>query len=170
MGCSPGDGGCYSEEKPPHQVTVRPFRIGRYEVTQGQWQAVMGANPSSFKGDDRPVENVSWDDVQTFLKRLNAQTDGTPYRLPTEAEWEYAARARVTTAYWWGTEIGSGKANCDGCGSQWDNQETAPVGSFKANPFGLYDTVGNVWEWVQDCYHDSYQGAPTDGSEWLDFC
>jgi formylglycine-generating enzyme required for sulfatase activity len=166
MGCSPGDSDCASDEKPPHRVRITPFRMGKYEVTQAQWQAVMGENPSRFKGEDRPVEQVSWDDIQAFLKRLNAGNPGKPYRLPSEAEWEYAARAGTTTPYWWGKDLGKGNANCDGCGSRWDNKETAPVGSFKPNPFGLYDTAGNVWEWVQDRWHNTYTGAPTDGSAW----
>ena len=91
---------------------------------------------------------------------------GKPYRLLTEAEWEYAARAGSTTAYFWGDEIGKDNANCNGCGSQWDGRQTSPVGSFKPNAFGLYDMAGNVWQWVQDCYHDNYNGAPTDGSAW----
>jgi formylglycine-generating enzyme required for sulfatase activity len=91
---------------------------------------------------------------------------GKPYRLLTEAEWEYAARAGTTTAYFWGDEIGKGNANCNGCGSEWDARKTSPVGSFKPNKFGLYDMAGNVWQWVQDCYHDDYKGAPTDGSAW----
>ena len=169
MGCSPGDNSCYGDEK-PHQVKIKSFRMGKYEVTQAQWQAVMDANPARFQGDDRPVENVSWNDIQDFLKRLNAGNTGKPYRLPTEAEWEYTARAGTKTPYWWGRDIGKGHANCDGCGSRWDNKETAPVGSFPANPFGLYDTVGNVWEWVADCWHGGYQGAPTDGSAWRDNC
>jgi len=170
MGCSPGDNECYGDEKPPHRVKVKSFRIGKYEVTQAQWQAVIGENPARFKGDDRPVETVSWGDIQDFLKRLNAGNTGKPYRLPTEAEWEYAARAGTETRYWWGRDIGTGNANCASCGSRWDNKETAPVGSFPANPFGLYDTAGNVWEWVADCWHGGYQGAPADGSEWRDNC
>ena len=175
MGCSPGDGQCGGEEKPAHPVQVRAFRMGKYEVTQAQWRAVMdGVNPSKFKGDDRPVENVSWGDIQGFLKRLNAGNLGIPYRLPTEAEWEYAARGGTQGPYWWGKDIGKGKANCDGCGSQWDSQwdrrQTAPVGSFPANPFGLYDTAGNVWESVADCWHGDYKGAPADGSEWQAAC
>ena len=168
MGCSPGDGQCESDEKEPHQVVDKPFRIGRYEVTQAQWQAVMNDQPNSarFKGDERPVEQVSWNDIQTFLGRLNAKGGGKPYRLPSETEWEYAARAKTPTPYWWGKDLGKGNANCGGCGSQWGNKETAPVGSLKPNAFGLYDTVGNVREWVQDCYHDSYKGAPSDGSVW----
>jgi formylglycine-generating enzyme required for sulfatase activity len=91
---------------------------------------------------------------------------GKPYRLLTEAEWEYAARAGTTTAYYWGDEIGNGNANCSLCGSQWDNKQPAPVGSFAANAFGLYDMAGNVNQWMQDCFHDSYDGVPTDGSAW----
>jgi formylglycine-generating enzyme required for sulfatase activity len=100
-----------------------------------------------------------------YAKWLTAQT-GNRYRLPTEAEWEYAARGGTETVYWWGNEMKSGMANCAGCGSQWDEKLTAPVGSFLPNPFGLYDTAGNVWEWVEDCDHEDYKGAPTDGSAW----
>jgi formylglycine-generating enzyme required for sulfatase activity len=113
----------------------------------------------------RPVINVSWHDAVAYCVWLSEQA-GRQYRLPTEAEWEYAARAGTQTRYWWGNEIGEGNANCDGCGSQWDNRQTAPVGSFKPNPFGLYDTAGNVMEWVQDGWHTDYRGAPADGSEW----
>ncbi|MDQ6979805.1 MAG: formylglycine-generating enzyme family protein, partial [Mariprofundaceae bacterium] len=120
------------------------------------------SDPSNFKGDNRPVEQVSWDDVQRYLKKL-----GRAYRLPSEAEWEYAARAHATTAYSWGNAIGKNRANCDGCGSQWDDTTTAPVGSFSANDFGLYDMHGNVWEWNADCWHGSYAGAPSDGAVWL---
>ncbi len=170
MGCSPGDGDCSEDEKPPHRVKVKAFRMGQYEVTQAQWRAVMGVNPSRFQGDDRPVETVSWDDIQTFLQRLNAGHAGPPYRLPSEAEWEYAARAGIQTPYWWGKDLGADHANCYGCGGRWDKQETAPVGSFPANPFGLHDTAGNVWEWVADCWHETYRGAPADGSAWLNNC
>jgi formylglycine-generating enzyme required for sulfatase activity len=92
---------------------------------------------------------------------------GKPYRLLTETEWEYAARAGSTTAFYWGDTIGKGNANCDGCGGGWDNQQTSPAGSFKPNSFGLYDMAGNVWQWVEDCYHADYNGAPTDGSAWI---
>lgn len=170
MGCSPGNGHCDSDERPAHQVKIKPLRMGKYEVTQGQWRAVMGSNPSKFTGDERPVEQVSWDDIQTFLQRLNAGNPGKPYRLPSEAEWEYAARAGTNTPYWWGDQSGQGHANCAGCGSRWDNKETAPVGSFPANAFGLYDTAGNVCEWVQDCWHDTYQGSSSDGKEWRGTC
>lgn len=107
--------------------------------------------------------NVSWDDAQKFVAWLSKKT-GKTYRLLAEAEWEYAARAGSNTAYSWGNEIGNGLANCDGCGSQWDNKQTAPVGSFAANQFGLQDMHGNVWEWVQDCSFGNYEGAPTDGA------
>ena len=120
----------------------------------------------------RPVINVSWQAAVEYTKWLSEQT-GKRYRLPTEAEWEYAARGGEETAYWWGKDWVKGMANCskaylytnDDCGSQWD-KKTAPVGSFKPNPFGLYDTAGNVWEWVEDCWHENYSGAPKDGSAW----
>jgi formylglycine-generating enzyme required for sulfatase activity len=113
-----------------------------------------------------PVINISWDDAQQYAAWLCMMTD-RPYRLLTEAEWEYAARAGSTTAYFWGDEIGKGNANCNGCGSQWDNRQTSPVESFKPNAFGLYDMAGNVWQWVEDCRHEDYNnGAPIDGSAW----
>ncbi len=115
---------------------------------------------------DQPVINVSFHDAHAYARWLVNKT-GKKYRLPTEAEWEFAARASTTTAYWWGDVIGQANAVCNDCGSQWDAQQTAPVGSFKSNPFGVYDTAGNVWEWTQDCWHDDYTGAPTDGSAWL---
>ena len=106
--------------------------------------------------------NVSWDDAQSYVAWLSRMT-GKTYRLLSEAEYEYAARAGTQTVYPWGDDIGKNNANCDGCGSRWDGKQTAPVGSFAANAFGLYDMVGNVWEWAEDCYHDSYNGAPADG-------
>ena len=116
---------------------------------------------------NRPVIHVSWEDAQLFLAWLNGKTSGG-YRLPSEAEWEYAVRAGSKTKYSWGDAIGSNRANCAGCGSRWDNKKTAPVGSFPANAWGLHDMHGNVMEWVEDCWNDSYEGAPTDGSVWMD--
>jgi formylglycine-generating enzyme required for sulfatase activity len=113
----------------------------------------------------RPAINVSWHDAQTYVKWLFRIT-GKQYRLLSGAEYEYAARAGTRTAYPWGDEIGKGEANCNGCGSKWDGKLTAPVGSFAANSFGLYDMVGNVWEWTDDCWNPSYQDAPADGSPW----
>ena len=156
-------------ERPVHAVAIlNAYAIGRTEVTQEQWRAVTGSNPSHFSscGDNCPVENVSWDDVQGFLAKLNAKT-GKQYRLPTEAEWEYVARAATTTHYSWGDDVGTNHANCDGCGSQWDNRSTAPVASFPPNAFGVYDMHGNVSEWVGDCWNDNYDGAPDDGGAWV---
>ena len=157
------------DEQPVRLVRIRQgLWLGKHEVTQAEWQRVMGSNPSRFAecGPTCPVERVSWNDAQEFIGRLNARGGGNRYRLPSEAEWEYAARAGTTTAYWWGNEIGDNRANCAGCGSQWDDESTAPGGSFAANAWGLHDVHGNVWEWVQDCWHDSYEGAPGDGSAW----
>ena len=115
--------------------------------------------------DTKPVIEITWDDAQQYVAWLSNMT-GRPYRLLAEAEWEYSARAGTTTAYFWGAEIGKGNAYCIGCDGDRDNQETSPIGSFKPNAFGLYDMAGNVWEWVEDCYHDNYDGAPIDGSAW----
>ena len=114
----------------------------------------------------RWVINVSWEDAQQYVKWISAKTRAQ-YRLPTEAEWEYAARAGSETKYSWGNSIGKNKANCHDCGSRWDGSKTAPVSSFAVNASGLYDMHGNVWEWTQDCWNRSYQGAPSDGSAWL---
>ena len=153
--------------QPVHEVSVRSFRMMTTEVTQAQWEAVMGTNPSNYPrcGPHCPVEQVSWNDVQAFIAQLNTQT-GENYRLPTEAEWEYAARAGTTTNYWWGDEPGSGNVNC------WEGEcdelgyMPMAVGSFAPNLWGLYNTAGNVSEWVQDCWHRSYVGGPVDGSSW----
>jgi formylglycine-generating enzyme required for sulfatase activity len=165
-------GGGDDDEKPVHTVQIKSFSMSKYEITQAQWRAVMGKKPSHYKGNDLPVENASWHDVQEFIQKLNAKT-GKQYRLPSEAEWEYAARAKTTTKYWWGNEASHDYANygTDICCAghiegkdQWKN--TSPVGSFSANAFGLHDMHGNVWEWVQDCWHGDYKNAPTDGSVW----
>ena len=124
---------------------------------------------SGFGRGNRPVVNVNWEDARQYVAWLTRMT-GKPYRLLSELEWEYAARAGTSTRYFWGDEIGKGNANCIGCGSKWDGRMTSPVGSFKPNPFGVYDAYGNVWQWVEDCHHDSYDGAPTDGSAWVENC
>jgi formylglycine-generating enzyme required for sulfatase activity len=170
MGDLNGGGG--SDEKPVHRVTIpRPFAVGKYEVTQAEWRAVMGSNPSRFKGGRNPVEKVSWDDAQDFVRRLGTKT-GKQYRLLTEAEWEYAARAGTTTPFHFGATISTDRANYDGNYTYGGGRKgvyrkkTVPVGSFPANAFGLHDMHGNVWEWVEDCWHGSYSGAPTNGSAW----
>ncbi len=167
------DSDAYKSELPRHRVIIaKGFALGRYPVTFDEYDRFARATDCELPSDqdwgrgNRPVINVSWDDATAYTEWLSTQT-GKRYRLPTEAEWEYAARAGTETRYWWGNEIGRNKANCDGCGSQWDNQMTAPVGSFEANPFGLYDTAGNVLEWVEDCWHGSYKGAPDDGTAWI---
>ncbi len=166
-------GGGDKDELPVRTVRIQnPFAIGRYEATFGEYDQFTKATNRQFASDQawgrgrRPVIFVSWQDAVEYAKWLSLQS-GKPYRLPTEAEWEYAARAGNPTAYWWGKDWVRGMANCSGsgCGSQW-GKKTAPVGSFKPNPFGLYDTAGNVWEWVEECWHDNYSGAPTDGSAW----
>ena len=165
MGCSEGAKPveCSADEKPRHTVQVtKAFEIGKTEVTQGQWQAVMGSNPSRYKGDTLPVEQVSFEDVQAFLSKLNARNDGFVYRLPTEAEWEYAARAGTTDQF-----AGANVANSLGRRSPADDwawynvEKTQPVASKKPNAWGLYDMRGNVAEWVQDWYDSkSYSKSP----------
>lgn len=158
MGSANGE----TDERPVHTVRIsRPFYLGKYEVTQAQWQAVMGKNPSYFTGDDtRPVEQVSWEDVQQFIGKLNAKEGVALYRLPTEAEWEYAARAGTTTAYSFGEDP---KQLPD---YAWYDRNlvgtTHPVGQRQPNPWGLYDLYGNVWEWVQDWYGDYAAATVTD--------
>jgi formylglycine-generating enzyme required for sulfatase activity len=159
------------EEQPVHEVHIRrPFAVSRYEITFDQYDEFSKTTGRDLADDEgwgrgrRPVVRVSWNEAVAYAKWISQQT-GKHYRLPTEAEWEYAARAGTETVYWWGNEIKKAFANCIGCESRWDRQ-TAPVGSFKPNPFGLYDTAGNVMEWVQDCWHESYRGAPSDGSVW----
>lgn len=148
------------DESPQHQVKVPGFFMGKYEITQVQYQAIMSNNPSYFKGEKRPVEQVSWDDAVEFCKKLSQKT-GKTYRLPSEAEWEYACRAGTKTPFYFGETITTELVNFDG------GKETKPVGSFPANGFGLYDMHGNVYEWCQDYWHNNYNGSPTDGSAWL---
>jgi formylglycine-generating enzyme required for sulfatase activity len=117
---------------------------------------------------------VSWADAQAYVAWLNRKVpgkisaaDGGPHRLPSEAEWEYAARADTHTVRWWGDVIGSGNADCEGCGSQWDDRQPAPVGSFSPNPFGLFEILGSAWQWTEDCWNKTYDGAPVDGTTWM---
>ncbi len=159
-------------EQPVHQVTVQPFYLGKYPITQAQWEAVMGNNPSDFKGAKRPVEKVNWDDAMKFCHKLSEKT-GKTYRLPAEAEWEYACRAETTTPFYFGDTITPDLVNYDGnnlYGSAPQGllyrQQTTDVGSFPPNSFGLYDMHGNVLEWCSDKWHGNYSGAPTDGSSW----
>jgi formylglycine-generating enzyme required for sulfatase activity len=165
-------GGGDKDEVPVHMVNIqKPFAIGRYEVTFDEYDQFAKAANRQLPSDAgwgrgrRPVIRVSWPDAVEYAKWLSGET-GKRYRLPTEAEWEFAARGGKETAYWWGKDLVKGMANCNGCGSQWDGKQTAPVGSFKPNPFGLDDTAGNAWEWVEDCWYDSYNGAPANGSAW----
>jgi formylglycine-generating enzyme required for sulfatase activity len=148
-------------------VQIQSFAIGKYEVTQEQWFAVMGTNPSAIKGRTLPVEQVSWDDIQQFIAKLNQKT-GQKYRLPSEAEWEYAARAG-TTAEWSHGNDESKLGNYAWYGRT-SGGNTQAVGQKLPNAFGLYDMHGNVWEWTQDCWHETYAGAPTDGNAWTTGC
>jgi formylglycine-generating enzyme required for sulfatase activity len=177
-------------------VLQNAIAFGRFEVTRGEFERFAketGYTTDAEKGKgcsrrtnqpstnwrsvgfyqdaSHPVVCVSWNDARAYADWLSAET-GEPYRFPTEAEWEYAARATKTTRFWWGDEVNEKDttwANCDGCGgTEWDGKKTAPVGQFPANEFGLHDTSGNVSEWVQDCWHVSYEGAPGDASPWLE--
>ncbi|NEP15477.1 MAG: formylglycine-generating enzyme family protein [Leptolyngbya sp. SIO4C1] len=193
MGSPKGERGHRKAEGPQHSVTiVQPFFMGKYPVTQAQWRAVaalpqvkrdLNADPSNFKGDNRPVEQITWYDAVEFCQRLEKATD-RPYRLPTEAEWEYACRAGTTTPFHFGQSITTDLTNYRG--TDWEiggttlsgaygdgphgefREETTDVGSFEAaNTFGLYDMHGNVWEWCEDHWHGTYEGAPEDGSAWI---
>jgi formylglycine-generating enzyme required for sulfatase activity len=172
MGSPENESDREANEGPPHEVTVaKPFAVSKFEVTFEEWDACVAAAacprvPDSWGRGEMPVINVSWRDAKQYVGWLS-QLTGKEYRLLTESEWEYAARAGANTRYSWGDDPGMGNANCDGCGSRWDLQQTAPVGSFKPNALGLYDMHGNVWEWVEDSWHENYEGAPTDGSAWL---
>lgn len=159
-------------EGPQHKVTVPSFFLGKYQVTQTQWEAIMESNPSRFKGANRPVEQVSWNEAVEFCQKLS-QKSGKKYRLPSEAEWEYACRARTTTPFYFGETITPKIANYDGTSTYSSGpkgeyrKQTTEVGTFPPNAFGLYDMHGNVWEWCQDHWHYNYKGAPTNGSAWI---
>jgi formylglycine-generating enzyme required for sulfatase activity len=169
-------------ERPQHRVTVSSFYMGRYPITQSQWKAIaatakididLETNPSEFTGDELPVEQVNWYEATEFCKRLSRETK-QEYRLPSEAEWEYACRAGTTTPFYFGETITGELANYDASNTYAGEakgeyrQQTTPVGQFSPNAFGLYDMHGNVWEWCADNWHDNYDGAPTDGSAWIE--
>jgi len=154
-------------ESPVHKVTIQnSFYMGKSSVTQKQWKKIMGNNPSHFKGEDRPVEMVSWNDAQKFVKKLNEKESTDKYRLPSEAEWEYACRAGTRTRYSFGD--GESKLNEYAWYAENSGSKTHSIGQKKPNPRGLYDMHGNVWEWVQDKWHENYNDSPSDGSIWED--
>ena len=202
MGSSAQESGRYDSEDPQHEVTIKAFALGKYDVTSEEFQTFLkqtGYRPAScnpilnmgwgspegghagspYRGDlpRWPAVCLDWRDAERYIDWLNdkvgaerpavARATGR-YRLPTEAEWEYAARGGTKTTRWWGDAIGSGNANCNGCGSQWDNRLFADVDSFAPNPFGLYGMLGNAWQWTADCWHPNYAGAPLDGSAWTE--
>lgn len=157
-------------ERPIRKVTVKPFAMGKYPVTVREWNACAAAKACGFTAsgkDDVPVTNVSWSDAKQYVAWL-AEGTKKAYRLPSEAEWEYAARGGTQSRYWWGDQIQSGNAGCKDCGGgDGAAEQPVKVGSFKPNPFGLYDMGGSVDQWVEDCWHKNYQGAPSDGSPWI---
>ncbi|MFN5871194.1 MAG: SUMF1/EgtB/PvdO family nonheme iron enzyme [Aphanizomenon sp.] len=161
----------FSDESPQHEVTVPGFFIGKYQLTQLQYQTIMGTNPSYFKGDNRPVEGVGWEDAVKFCQKLNHRTLGN-YRLPSEAEWEYACRAGTKTPFHFGDNVTTDLVNYNGnypypsAPKGKYREQTTDVGIFPPNAFGLYDMHGNVWEWCEDERHENYINAPTDGSSW----
>ncbi|QSV74244.1 MAG: formylglycine-generating enzyme family protein [Aphanizomenon flos-aquae KM1D3_PB] len=171
MGSTPDETGRQKSEGPERIVNVPAFFMGKFEVTQEQYQQIIGKNPSGFQGKKRPVERVSWDDAIEFCKKLSQKT-GRTYRLPSEAEWEYACRAGTTMPFYFGETITTDLVNYDGDGNYGaapngkNRGETTNVGSFPPNAFGLYDMHGNVWEWCQDDWHDNYENAPNDGGVW----
>jgi formylglycine-generating enzyme required for sulfatase activity len=195
MGSPAGEVGRFDTEGPRHNVMVPAFALGVYDVTDDEFLAFLRETgyqpdpcdkllglawrsprrgiaypPGSGESPRQPAVCLNWYDAQAYIGWLNKKVGGDahgPYRLPSESEWEYAARAGTTTARWWGNPIGKNNANCNGCGSQWDNDLFAPSGTFGPNPFGLYDMLGNAWQWVADCWNDNYLRAPADGSAWL---
>jgi formylglycine-generating enzyme required for sulfatase activity len=157
-------------EKPIRRVTVAPFALSKYPITVREWKACVAAGACSYSptgNDDAPVTNMSWNDAQQFVAWLSGTTQ-KPFRLPSEAVWEYAARGGKTTKFWWGEQFQVGMANCRGCSEPYDATQPLNVGSFKPNPFGLHDMGGGVDQWVEDCWHKNYHGAPLDSSPWID--
>jgi formylglycine-generating enzyme required for sulfatase activity len=161
-------------EQPAHLVTLEhPFAIGKYEVTVREWNACVEAggckSTAQYAGlsPRAPIRDISWNDAQQYVQWLSKLT-GASYRLPSEAEWEYAERGGTSTRYWWGDQMAPGKANCKDCGPPWQIDEPVEAGSFEPNPYGLYDMNGSVWEWVQDCWHNSFSQAPGDAVPWDD--
>jgi len=161
------------DDGPTHSVRLGGFLIGATEVTFDEYDRFARATGRRLPRDfgwgrgTRPVVDVSWGDARAYVQWLSQRT-GENYRLPSEAEWEYAAGTGRRSFFWWGNQPGKGRAVCYNCGTRWDNRSTAPVATFVANPFGLFDTTGNVDEWVEDCYHPNYIGAPTNGSPWTE--
>ena len=156
-------------EKPVHQVTIKPFAISKFPITVREWNECAAAKACGFTAtgkDDAPITNVSWSDAKQYAAWL-ADATRRAYRLPSEAEWEYAARGGTQTKYWWGDQLQPGMANCKNCTDVAAADQPVKVGSFKPNPFGLYDMGGGVDQWVEDCWHKNYQGAPVDGSPWV---
>lgn len=172
MGSPASEASRQANEGPQHAVTVPSFFMGKYPITQAQWQTIMGKNPAKFQGANHPVEQVSWQAATEFCQKLSELT-GQDYRLPSEAEWEYAARAGTSTPFFVGATLTTDLANYDGSYTYGQGprgtfrKATTPVGQFVANAFGLYDMHGEVWEWCLDHWHNSYNGAPTDGTAWV---
>jgi formylglycine-generating enzyme required for sulfatase activity len=157
-------------EKPIHRVTIKPFAISKFPITNREWKQCEAAKECDYVpvgNDDAPVANVSWMDAKQFVEWLSKVAQKS-YRLPSEAEWEYAARGGTQTKYWWGDRLQTEMANCKGCATAYDPTQPLKVGSFNANPFGLHDMGGSVDQWVEDCWHKDYQGAPSDGSAWIE--
>jgi formylglycine-generating enzyme required for sulfatase activity len=157
-------------EKPTHQVTIKPFAISQYPISVREWNECAAVKACAFVAtgkDDAPITNISWSDAKQFVAWLAGATRKA-YRLPSEAEWEYAARGGTQTKYWWGDQFQSGMANCKNCTDIPAPEQPIKVGSFRPNPFGLYDMGGGVDQWVEDCWHKNYQGAPSDGSPWVE--
>ncbi len=159
----------FGEERPQFEVTLESFSMGKYEVTVEEYRVFANSTgrkmPEGNEQTNHPVVNVTWEDANAYTDWLSKET-GAQYRLPSEREWEYAARAGTIATYHWGDELGANHANCNGCGSQWDGQQVAPIGSFAPNAFGLHDMIGNVLEWTRTCYRPSYEGAPATGQDW----